>query len=188
LHHEKFRGTNEAIGRRCRSVNDLVEENRKQEGIAGERPSAPLSNLWRMIVMSIPQREIKFRVWDKDLKKKHILGENEHDSIHFLNNQACYYNLQNGCGSLPKELGEGTYEIMQYTGLKDKNGVEIYEGDIVNFYHSEGKSYSKENAVVEYVQAWCGFYFAENIRLNSCQKIEVIGNIYENPSLLEESK
>ena len=80
---------------------------------------------------------------------------------------------------------------LQYTGLKDKNGVEIYEGDIT----SEG--------VVRWFNdlAWDGggsshpgFYFERGIYSNDLcyhtgfdEDIEVIGNIYENPELLEES-
>lgn len=66
-------------------------------------------------------RNIRFRVWDKDLKCMHNC-EDVHDSITFDDNgTAHYYNLQNGCGSLD------TYELMQFTGLYDKNKVPIYE-------------------------------------------------------------
>jgi uncharacterized phage protein (TIGR01671 family) len=72
-----------------------------------------------------------------------------------------------------------------YTNKNDYKGKEVYEGDIINFYHSQGKEMSAFKSVVEYKQEWCGFYFEDNLRLNYRMKVEVIGNIYENPEMLE---
>lgn len=78
-------------------------------------------------------------------------------------------------------------KIMQYTGLKDKNGVEIYEGDIVEFI-------GHKNRVIEWTPEknhYSGWYATGDIRplpLYSGQEpntIEVIGNIYENPELIK---
>ena len=127
-------------------------------------------------------REIKFRVWDKDYSKMHICGTNTHDAINFLENQACYYNQQNGCGSLPN--GEGTYDLMQYTGLKDKNGVEIYEGDILQYKRLFSTGSESEKEVVQYSEhaEWIvGMWLVNKI----WHRAEVIGNIYQNPELLE---
>ena len=67
-----------------------------------------------------------------------------------------------------------TLKLMQYTGLKDKNGVEIYEGDIVNVQYNYIK-----NCVVKFND---GKYNVANYNMSSC---EVIGNIYEHSHLLD---
>lgn len=132
-------------------------------------------------------RNIKFRVWDKDLKQMHICGEDIHDSISFSqNNEAFYYNLQNGCGSLTEN---SSYVLMQYTGLKDKNGKEIYEGDLVG------------DKSIKWVVKWnthrMGFslyptteQIYDEMPVNVENKIhfEILGNIYDNPELLKEVK
>ena len=122
-------------------------------------------------------REIKFRAWDKESKE--MLSDvslwND-DFTSYLNEHVEY--LQDKC------------ELMQYTGLKDKNSVKIYEGDIVDFGVTtnikevvfEGESASFR--VYEYLYEQ-GSSLAEKWFLDDCSDIEVIGNIYKNPELLE---
>lgn len=93
--------------------------------------------------------------------------------------------------------------VGQFTGLKDKNGKEIYEGDIIldneitfDFITADNmgdvRIISRQHTV-KYNQATCGLmrfnensgYFTGNIGLYSRDGLEVIGNIYENPELLE---
>jgi len=142
-------------------------------------------------------REIKFRVFDNHTKTMHVCGEDSHDSIVFFDNQACYYNLQNGEGSLKDDEGDSTYELMQYTGLKDKNGTEIYEGDITTseLHEEEGLAfevyYDNEKGMFKQRP----FMFKDNgkklgnkdltLQMDLVENKEVIGNIYENPELLE---
>jgi hypothetical protein len=113
-------------------------------------------------------REIKFRAWDTSAKLMSSWEELlEPDAL----------------SGDTVDLGIFEYErfkMLQFTGLKDKNGREIYEGDIFRYYH-----YGELN-VVEYGE---GEYLLENhgLPLNEWNKGgEVIGNIYENPELLNE--
>ena len=125
-------------------------------------------------------REIKFRVYDEDYKKMRYLND-LHDSITFRENgNAYYHNMQTG-------LGEWFSDLMQYTGLKDKNGVEIYEGDIIE----QGAMLFK----IEYNIKVIGFvlvpireYVFDYMPVNVENHLpgQVIGNIYENKELLGE--
>lgn len=85
-------------------------------------------------------------------------------------------------------LGKGIWLVRQCTGLKDKNGKLIYEGDIIKLY---GKNYK---VIFEKHAAYFGLFISkkETYRLNDIHtqtsEIEIIGNIYENPELLEEKQ
>lgn len=82
--------------------------------------------------------------------------------------------------------------IMQYTGLKDGNGKDIYEGDIVKITHEDGYF---ENYTIQYMahNHYPAFDTVPSIdcdanglsHAKACCETEVIGNIYENPELLE---
>jgi hypothetical protein len=77
------------------------------------------------------------------------------------------------------------HTLMQYTGLKDKNGVEIYEGDLI------GNGESEENGTIYYCEKEAGFFINSNgfdfclTEMDSSDS--VIGNIHENPELLEQA-
>lgn len=127
-------------------------------------------------------REIKFRVWDKETKRLFVLGDG-HDTFMFLPSGASYYNLQNGSGG-------DDYDLMQFTGLNDKTGKEIFEGDICTGMFYPGKSSSQLTYSVEFLDGGFqfinihdstdGHWFSEFLH----DSIEVIGNIYETPELL----
>lgn len=77
---------------------------------------------------------------------------------------------------------QGKDLLMQYTGLKDKNGVEIYEGDIISAPHDFGPAGFSERKFKVHFSQELGSYQWNYWLMESA---EVIGNIHENPELLE---
>ena len=117
-------------------------------------------------------REIKFRAWDKEYQEMKYNAEQAYDGCGQLHAIDCFGQL----------LEEENYKVMQYTGLKDKNGKEIYEGDIITC--SNGMAYQYE---VEFVfGCFLGHDKATGFskKLYDMRDLEVAGNIYENPDLL----
>jgi hypothetical protein len=129
---------------------------------------------------------LKFRAWDKKLK---LLGDVSY--IDFNSKKIIYHN-----GFVNYYVNFEDVEIMQSTGLKDKNGKEIFEGDIINCGYlfngspfDELDEYEEEKGVVKFVNCGFNIKFKNDTNLfidimESCEDIEVIGNIYENKELL----
>ena len=119
-------------------------------------------------------REIKFRVWTS--KTMDYFPETHSESLNG--------NFQPG--------GHGTGEepiFMQYTGLKDKNGKEIYEGDVLYKFGIDDAPYEVKYGVQPISHEWLGIgFYTEHLGemgyIFGGEEIEVIGNIYENPELL----
>ena len=152
-------------------------------------------------------REIKFRAWDKVTKKIYpvsslaFTGNGNLDRVIIFNGRP----LESGESiRVPDEV-----VLIQYTGLKDKNGKEIYEGDIVRLclahypwiYEEKGEKPPLNHASICTIEVenltpyvveddddvWPLFWIFNEIKCGHAS-IEVIGNIYENPELLKEAE
>lgn len=131
-------------------------------------------------------REIKFRAWDKENKRMLPVDYMKLDfgKVPYVNGET----FSKDDGWFDYELWYDEFELMQYTGIKDKNGTEIYESDIIEFL-----TYDGEIPMAQVVFERFAFK-ALDIEDECCEydfddlmDIEVIGNIYENHELLNEN-
>ena len=117
-------------------------------------------------------REIKFRAWDSE---RNIMKRPSVNMMIDTFNGTCYWQFGYDISLM------GKLELMQYTGLKDKNGKEIYHKDIVRYY--------EELWTVEWNENSSSFEVLSldknEVMAMGDSRMEIIGNIYENPELLK---
>ena len=128
-------------------------------------------------------REIKFKAWDKARKRW--------TNYSIADDLLRFYDKHTGCWKTDKE-GE-RFVLSQYTGLKDKNGKEIYEGDVV-----KAISFARWIGVVKYSDKNQAFIFDDldkKYRGDSIvfmsqfdEGFKILGNIYENPELVMDER
>lgn len=144
-------------------------------------------------------RDIKFRAWDKVAKKFLFPWPN---GFNILGETTCFDLIGQQLGERNPEMTTleklNDIELMQFTGLRDKNGVEIYEGDILDTIPGQ-HHYFPNRVVVEY-HAMAFMFVGKtknasphtkytldtitNKNITQETALEIIGNIYQNPELL----
>ena len=132
-------------------------------------------------------REIKFRAWDKE--RKEWVKQTGNPYIFPFEGRVAMICAGSSTGHISDEDYSEYYELLQYTGLKDKNGTEIYEGDVVKLDSWEGVQ-----QIVFIEGAFCladkhGLYVGDIHYINHADKNQatIIGNVRENPELLKEA-
>ncbi len=156
-------------------------------------------------------RQIKFRAWDKKNKIMQFVYSIMGNREHFTSAETGFY--EGGELSTTRESTEGLV-LMQFTGLKDKKGKEIYEGDILfikgknkitigyvsidskygfilNGHTPKGKFDKDDMENIEKLPQIPNFYFFDDLEIeittdsNSLRNVKLIGNIYENKELIK---
>jgi len=136
-------------------------------------------------------RDIKFRLWSKIGKK--FIKTDDPDLNFVINSDGYLYSIENFYGEIYVSL-QLDIVVLQFTGLQDINGKDIYEGDILKYnFPYDGRL--KHVSPVKFLETEASFgikdIYGNEIplyRITANNYFEVVGNIYENPELLEGKK
>jgi len=133
-------------------------------------------------------RDIKFRAWDE---RHNEMVYSDKDDCFYINTKGVLfmYRIPMSESGLVEEYYK-SYDAMQFTGLKDKNGVDIYEGDILKVNNAFIQVVSLEPKTTTSQGHGEGFFsvgllIADGYGDTHEGELRVIGNIYENPELIE---
>ncbi|WP_373394254.1 YopX family protein [Lactiplantibacillus plantarum] len=129
---------------------------------------------------------IKFRAWNQ-IDSEYI---NEINAVMSLDGSHIWWDI-NDSGEMKYEDDQDNYKLEQFTGLKDVNGKEIYEGDIIKSSYK----YAQPKVSQIIIEDGNSYILGEDLATGNemlvsdhISEIKVIGNVHENPELLKEDK
>ena len=141
---------------------------------------------------NIESRPIKFRIWGK--RSKRFINIDDDEFAIRIDGTILSIEHRTGSGDVYRDSEGEFFEAQQFTGLQDKNGQKIYEGDIIKF-SVKVETEKFELFVCEYDDSQACYIFYKNgkkdilggycFSQNESKSLQIIGNIFENSELLK---